>query len=413
MTSLVQFVEDLLLQSVPSIGKCRFAFIPHIMWLNVALRGRFNFLNMARYGSYSERSYRSNFSQEFDFVAFNTALIVEHCSTRLSWIFDPSFIAKSGKKTPGVGYFWSGCAGKVKHGLELGGMALADHENHTAMHYHGTLTPKMKEDETLLGYYASHFTKDEATIERLQTLSKQVTVDAYFSKITFIEPLCEAQYDVTSRLRNDAHLRYRYIGLHVAGKRGAKTKYDGKVDIRNISEDHFTKTAETTDEDGKTERVFEGEAHVRSLKRWCKIVIVQYLKAGKITAVFIYFSTNCTQGWAEILERYRHRFQIEFLYRDAKQFLGLEHCQSRQAEALDFHLNLTLTTLNILKAKHWLAIPKDENGKRPPFSVADLRTLYINELILNQLILIYGKDPEVEINNPKIAKLFKLGTIAA
>ena len=238
-------------------------------------------------------------------------------------------------------------------------------------------------------------------------------MDAFFSKITFIDPLCTAGYNVTSRLRTDAHLRYAYAGPpSAAGTRGPKTKYDGKIDIRNISEDHFTKTAETTDEDGKTERSFTGKAHVRSFKRWCKMIIVQYLKEGKITSVFIYFCTDCSQDWTTILERYRHRFQIEFLYRDAKQFLGLEHSQSRQAEALDFHLNLTLSTLNILKAKHWFALPKNDEGKRPPFSVADLKTLYINDLILNKLILIYGKDPKVEINNPQIAKLFKLGTIA-
>lgn len=411
MAALIQFVEILLL-SVPHVGKCQKAFICHIIWLNAATRGRFNFLNMARYGSYSERSYRANFEKEFDFAALNTTLITTYCSTRLSWIFDPSYIAKSGKKTPGTGYFWSGCAGKVKWGLEFGGLAIADHDNHTAMHYHGTLTPKMEEDDTLLKHYANYFIQDEATITRLQKLSKEVTVDAYFSKITFVEPLCKAGYAITSRLRTDAHLRYAYTGAQPVGKRGAKTKYDGKIDIRKVSEEHFTKVAETTDKDGKTERIFTGKAHVRSLKQWCKILIVQYIKEGRITAVFIYFCTDCTQEWATILERYRHRFQIEFLYRDAKQFLGLEQCQSRQAEALDFHLNLTLSTLNVLKAKHWFSLPKNEDGNRPPFSAADLKTLYINDLILNKLILIYGKDPKVEINNPQIAKLFKLGTIA-
>ena len=35
--------------------------------------------------------------------------------------FDPSCISGSGKHTPGVGYFWSGCAGKAKWGVELCG----------------------------------------------------------------------------------------------------------------------------------------------------------------------------------------------------------------------------------------------------------------------------------------------------
>jgi hypothetical protein len=39
---------------------------------------------------------------------------------------------------------------------------------------------------------------------------------------------------------------------------------------------------------------------------------------------------------------YRLRFQIEFLYRDAKQFTGLNDCQARSPSKLNFH-NMSLT----------------------------------------------------------------------
>ena len=38
---------------------------------------------------------------------------------KIAIAFDPSFISKAEKKTPEVGYFWSGCAGKAKWGLEF------------------------------------------------------------------------------------------------------------------------------------------------------------------------------------------------------------------------------------------------------------------------------------------------------
>ena len=112
----------------------------------------------------------------------------------------------------------------------------------------------------------------------------------------------------------------------------------------------------------------------------------------------------------KVLELYKIRFQIEFLYRDAKQFIGLKQCQSRQEEALDFHFNLSLTTLNIAKALHWLSLSMED---RNAFSMADIKTQYINELILDRIISIYGKDPKIEKNNPQIAKLYQLGKIAA
>ena len=112
----------------------------------------------------------------------------------------------------------------------------------------------------------------------------------------------------------------------------------------------------------------------------------------------------------QVLQYYRIRYQIEFLFRDAKGFLGLEDTQSRQEEALDFHFNISLSTLNIAKAMHWLSIPKEERGA---FSMADIKTQYINELVLDKLISIYGKDPSVEKENPKIRELYHLGRIAA
>ena len=52
--------------------------------------------------------------------------------------FDPSYIAKSGKSTPGVGWYWSGVAGKSKWGLEISGIAAIDIDNHTGLSFGGS-----------------------------------------------------------------------------------------------------------------------------------------------------------------------------------------------------------------------------------------------------------------------------------
>jgi IS4 transposase len=62
---------------------------------------------------------------------------------------------------------------------------------------------------------------------------------------------------------------------------------------------------------------------------------------------------------------YRSRFQIEFLYRDAKQHCGLTDCQARSKNKLDFHFNAALTTVNLAKM-HWLATKKSDSE---PFSM--------------------------------------------
>ena len=44
------------------------------------------------------------------------------------------------------------------------------------------------------------------------------------------------------------------------------------------------------------------------------------------------FSTDLNTGPLLIERYYQGRFQIEFLFRDAKQFTGLAHCQSTKRE---------------------------------------------------------------------------------
>src|SRR5690554_7081601 len=67
--------------------------------------------------------------------------------------------------------------------------------------------------------------------KELQSVSKYVVADAYFSKETFISKLCNHGFEVVTRLRDDADLRYKYLGEKKKG-RGRPQKYDGKVDYK-------------------------------------------------------------------------------------------------------------------------------------------------------------------------------------
>lgn len=51
----------------------------------------------------------------------------------------------------------------------------------------------------------------------------------------------------------------------------------------------------------------------------------------------------------EVLKTYRTRFQIEFCYRDSKQFMGLMDCQERHKRQLDFAFNASFASLNAAK----------------------------------------------------------------
>lgn len=76
-----------------------------IFYLFLGIKGRLNFLQFSRYGSYNEKTYRNNFQEAFDFLQFNKILLDTQSTQVCAIAFDPSYVSKSGKNTPGVGHF--------------------------------------------------------------------------------------------------------------------------------------------------------------------------------------------------------------------------------------------------------------------------------------------------------------------
>src|SRR3546814_17653880 len=99
---------------------------------------------------------------------------------------------------------------------------------------------------------------------------------------------------------------------------------------------------------------------------------------------------------------YRLRFQIEFIYRDAKQFTGLANCQARSENKLGFHFNLALTATNVAKAAHWISLPKE---KREAFSMADINTMNHNPLLMTSFFSTFGINPHMQKKRKNVKKL--------
>ena len=67
------------LESVVNISKSFQKVFMNAIKLFMAIPDRINFLQMGRYGCYSEQTYRNNFeNDDFDWFSFNEAIIREH-----------------------------------------------------------------------------------------------------------------------------------------------------------------------------------------------------------------------------------------------------------------------------------------------------------------------------------------------
>ena len=231
----IETLIDTILRKMSGVGKWQSEFFKHIVVLYLSLRGRYTYTNMSRYGGKAESTYRSNFNKGFDFLSFQHVLMNQYGGKERVWAFDPSYIRKSGRKTPGVGYFWSGCAGALKWGLEIMGLALLSVEQHTALHYYARQSRPDEYTGSLLSYYASFI---EELAPKMLPISRLLAVDAYFSKKPFIEIVKAAGLEVISRFRDDVVLFYPYLGPKLK-RRGRPQQFAGKVDVYHLDPQYF------------------------------------------------------------------------------------------------------------------------------------------------------------------------------
>lgn len=316
-----------------------------IVFLYIVCARRINFTWMGRCGRHSEQTYRNFMNKSVPFFLEANTYIADQlipANSRKAIAIDPCYIPKAGKKTPGLGIYWSGCAGMAKRGLELLGVAAIDVDNHKSVALKAIQTPsKEKRDadgfDTLEKWYLNTIVSNG---EQLKKYSNIIVADAQFSTAGFAAGLEKEGFHLVSRFRNNTVLRYLYEGERT-GRRGHPKEYDGMVDIKDLDLNRMEKV-----------EVEDGEAYsllvnAQAMKRIVKLVV--WIDGNDNHNRKLYFSTDTSMSAKDIIDIYRSRFQIEFAYRDAKQHMGLTHCQSRHAEALENAFNFSLFACNVAK----------------------------------------------------------------
>jgi len=395
-----------IVKKMKGLTKPRKNFIISIVTLFLSIRGRYNFKGMERYGELTEKSYRLQFEQDFDFLKFNQELYQSQLSKNCIVAFDPSYLPKSGKHTPHKGRFYSGCLGKAIGGIEIGSLGIIDLEHHTAFNLETIQTPNPKvlkaEGKTLIDHYASIIVERKKGIE---SISRYLAVDGYFAKHSFVESIkTSTKLDLICKLRQDANLKYLYHGPKRKG-RGRPKKYAEKVNTKKIDKRRFKQIHQDVDV-----ILFQAIVWSVGLKRKVNVVYAEFLDNGKPTNRYaFFFSTDLELDGLLIYKYYKARFQIEFLFRDAKQYTGLTHCQARSERKLYFHFNMALTAVGIAKVTHHLNTEKEKK----PFSMANIKTSYFNELMLDLFLSNFQINPELIKNKIAIYKLLDFGKIAA
>jgi len=81
-----------------------------------------------------------------------------------------------------------------------------------------------------------------------------------------------------------------------------------------------------------------------NLKRWLRVVMLRSRSTGDYVLLA---SGDPQQDAEEVVRYYRLHYQLELRIRDRKQHAGLHHCQGRDQEKIDFHVNLSMSAVNL------------------------------------------------------------------
>ena len=257
------------------------------------------------------------------------------------------------------------------------------------------------DDEVRTTQYVEHLKETAPSLKALGI--KHIAADALYSNKTFVDSVVGFGFFHIGRLRADANLKWLYEGRQ--GKRGRPKKYDGKVGLSESVPERFEYEGQL--DDGA--HIYYGVVWNVNLKMKVKVVLLHRI-AGNTEAKIVLFSTDLEIEPLALICYYKARFQIEFIFRDAKQYTGLTDCQARHKDAIHTHINASLTALNWMKLED--RRKQGSNGNNV-ISIATWKRRKFNQNLMTNIFDKLGLSPTCK----KIAEVYRTysdyGAIAA
>ena len=188
-----------------------------------------------------------------------------------------------------------------------------------------------------------------------------------------------------SKLRHDAALYFPYDGPQ--NKRGARKKYGHKLNYTDIPDDCLK---ETTIKDGIRTDIYQMTMWHKRFPDLLNVVVIVKTKLNtRARAHVVLFSSDLELAFDLLIDYYRLRFQIEFNFRDAKQFWGLEDFMNINQTPVFNAANLTLFMVNVshILIQHF-------QPACPAFSVNDLKAYFRGRKYLSETLKLLPLSPD-------------------
>jgi len=197
-------------------------------------------------------------------------------------------------------------------------------------------------------------------------------------------------------------LHFAYAGPKP--KRGPTPRLGEPVDVRKIPYQYLK---ETKIANGFEIRTYQMPLLHQDFPDFLNVVIL--LRTNLATGAWanvILFSSDLALSYDKLIDYYSLRFQIEFNFRDAKQFWGLEDFMNVSQNAVTNAANQALFMVDVSQV-----LMCEYRHDDPDFSILDLKAIYRGYRYVTETIQILPQKPDEHLVSQFFRKVAALGRI--
>jgi hypothetical protein len=353
---------------------------------------------------------------------------------------DESTVTKSGNKTYGLDRFFSGVPNKVVKGIAIFSLSLVSvderqsyplqvqqvvrseaekvaakkakekkgkQDPHAPKKKRGRPKGSKNRDRTQVKLTSELKRIQKMVKKQLGSLQNLVSVrylalDGHFGNNNALQMVLQCDLQLVSKLRHDAALYFRYDGPQKS--KGPRKKYGQKINYRDIPQKHLVE--QSTEGDIQT-RIYQAKMLHRDFAQPLNVVIISKtnLKTDAFASVNL-FSSDLELSFQKIIDYYSLRFQIEFNFRDAKQYWGLEDWMNIKEVPLTNALNLSLFMVNLSQV-----LLRQFRQTNPESGIIDLKAYFRAAKYFEETIKMLPQKPEPILLDQIFGHVASLGCI--
>lgn len=430
-----------------SVDKTTIQQLSQIIVSLLTMTGRVTMLGISRWsekgGSY--RTVQRYFAKTLPWASMSWLFVRQHllrADAEYVLAGDETIVTKAGKQSFGLDRFFSSLYGKAVPGLAFFALSLlsvserrsyplmVEQRQRTAAEkqeararqkkqkrstskkgpkgYPGRPKGKKNKDKSQI-QWTSELQLIQAMLQKLMALLDNVcsvaylVMDGHFGNNNALQMVRQAtSLHLISKLRHDAALYFVYAGDQ---KRfGPRRRYGSKVTYQAIPEQYQVAAYQeeqihtTIYQATMLHKCFDVPLNV--------VILVKTNLTSGAHAHTVLFSSDLALSYAKLIDYYSLRFQLEFNFRDAKQFWGLEDFMNVKQTPVANAVNLSLFMVNLC---HCLI--QHMRHDDPDVSLLDLKALFRGRRYALDTLNLLPESPNSFISEQIVRIVTALGRI--